>query len=419
MGKSLKRELVIVSLGSALLLVGVYTALLPFYFEAGLRNAVSILSNIEAASFDDALKRDPETPLPRFRNASVYLGYASLPEYIKRMFPQTVHEHGKMIDNEEDEDVAHVLMLPYDLHDGRRLYLVWTVTEERIAHFGNSREERLGYLTWGTTLVFTLVLLLTMYLVNNRVTRQMNRLSDWAAALDLENQLNPRPQFGYDELNVVAEQLQLAFRRTGEVLAREQRFLRFASHELRTPLMVIEANMELLDRQLGDDVAGNPGFARIHRSVRSMRHLVETLLWLSRGDSPADAAAERLNLTELVRELLDQHRHLLNRERVTVHFEAPEAFVTTIRSSCSIALSNLIRNAYQYTDSGTVDVAVEAGRFSICNVNDAERPPVTGHGDGGGLGLILVETVAERMGWRYSVEILPGGRRSTIAFGKS
>ena len=84
----------------------------------------------------------------------------------------------------------------------------------------------------------------------------MNRLSDWAAALDLENQLNPRPQFGYDELNVVAEQLQLAFRRTGEVLAREQRFLRFASHELRTPLMVIEANMELLDRQLGDDVAG-------------------------------------------------------------------------------------------------------------------------------------------------------------------
>lgn len=418
-GKSLRRELAAVSLGSALLVVGVYTALLPFYFETGLREAVTILSNIEAASFDDALRSDPETPLPRFQHARVYLGYASLPEYIKHMFPPTAHEHGRMIGNEEEGDQDLVLMVPYDLHDGQRLYLVWTITDEHVTRFGSSTEEGLDYLTWGTTLVFTLILLLTMYLVNNRVTHQMHRLSDWAAALDLENQSNPRPRFGYDELNVVADQLQLAFRRIGEILAREQRFLRFASHELRTPLMVIEANMELLDRQLGDGVAGYPGFARIRRSARSMRRMVETLLWLSRSDAPADTAVERLNLSELVRELLDEHRHLLERKRVTVRFESADAFVMTIRSSCSIALSNLIRNAFQYTDKGTVDVAVEAGRFSICNVNDTDHPPATGHGDNFGLGLVLVETVAERMGWRYSVEILAGGRCAMIEFRES
>ena len=417
--KSLRLELAVVSLGLALLVVGVYTAMLPLYFEAGARSAVTVLSNIEAASFDNALRRDPETPLPRFQHARVYLGYASLPEYIKRMFPRTAHEHGRMIGNEEEQGEGEdlVLMVPYDLHDGRRLYVVWTVTDEQIAHFGHRKEERLHQLTWGITLVSTLVVLLTLYLVNNRVARQMNRLSDWAAALDLENQSNPRPRFGYDELNVVAGRLQLAFRRIGEVLAREQRFLRFASHELRTPLTVIEANTDLLARQLGDGVTGNPGFARICRSAGSMRRLMETLLWLSRGDEAADAAAKRLNLTELVRELLAEHRHLLERKRVMVRFESPDVFVTTIRSSCSIALSNLIQNAFQYTDRGTVDVAVETGRFSIWNANDVDHAPAKGHGVG--LGLILVETVAERMGWRYSVEILAGSWRATIEFGES
>ena len=66
----------------------------------------------------------------------------------------------------------------------------------------------------------------------------------------------------------------------------QDRFTADASHALRTPLAVLQGNADILERWGGNDPAVlSDSIASIQRQARYMNELVDSLLFLARGDS--------------------------------------------------------------------------------------------------------------------------------------
>ena len=82
-------------------------------------------------------------------------------------------------------------------------------------------------------------------------------------------------------------------------------------------------------------------------------------------------------------------------------------------------LANLIRNAFQYTDEGEVLITVSADSLTVFNKNTEALSDEEPGGDsdyGFGLGLLLVEQIAQRLEWLYQYEGYDDGRCSITFF---
>ncbi|MCZ2943373.1 hypothetical protein NYY89_20630, partial [Acinetobacter baumannii] len=84
----------------------------------------------------------------------------------------------------------------------------------------------------------------------------------------------------------------------------------------------LKANIELLAMQSGGVLP--PPLQRIERSVLNMQLIAETLLWMSR-ENPEPLPQEHIDVSELVGELIQQHRYLIgNRDidlMINIHNE--------------------------------------------------------------------------------------------------
>jgi signal transduction histidine kinase len=133
----------------------------------------------------------------------------------------------------------------------------------------------------------------------------------------------------------------------------------------------------------------------------------------------------------LVEQVVDTQRPHVANKPVTVRVEIEQPLEATAPSSVvSVALSNLIGNAFKYTQAGEVIVTVGHGRVTIedtgpgINAEDAEKLFERGVrgttvGKGGGLGLAIVRRLCELYGWKVTLAPRPqGGATAMIEFGR-
>ena len=320
-------------------------------------------------------------------------------------------------------------------HGGDERYLVgmWRMPQgkELILLYGPDEEEEIPEpvmallidIVEDVGLIFALSLLVAMVviaLMTYRVIRPIRKLELWANRLSLDNMNEPLPSFTYKELDAVALPLQQAFQRIDEMLSKEQFLLRTTSHELRTPIAVVATNVELLQRivnrhPLPDE--GNITIQRIQRTAQNMKELTETILWLGRDGEEA-LPQERLDLDVLLRELVEVNHYLIDGKQVEMHQDIRASQVTAAYTPCRMVISNLLRNAMQYTFQGDIHIQVRDNRICILNQNRTEHTfDKTTLDYGYGLGLALVERICNRMHWCYSNEEIAGGRRVEVVFG--
>ena len=83
-----------------------------------------------------------------------------------------------------------------------------------------------------------------------------------------------------------------------------------------------------------------------------------------------------------------------------------------------VVIGNLLRNAFFYTESGTVSLRLETARLTISDTGVGMPPEVLAHvferhykGDassGAGVGLSLVKRICDRYGWPIFIRSEPG-----------
>ena len=231
-----------------------------------------------------------------------------------------------------------------------------------------------------------------------------------------------------DEVGVLAR----AFaRRTDELqqfLTRERLFTGDVSHELRTPLTIMLGAAELLQAQLADRPAQLAVTERIRRVAAETSERVAAMLLLSRAPDAVDAP--RIELNPLIRSEIERCQHILTGKPVQCRLECTERVWLDVHPElAAIAIGNLLRNACQHTDAGTIVVRLTKDQLVIEDSGSGLPPHVRErlferfvHGgkhasEGAGLGLSIVKRVIEYVGWDIRLEIpADGGSRFIISF---
>ena len=421
MGRSMRRYLLRFLLVITSITALTYTVLMIYYLYAGVVGEAFYDLELAGAMYARDYEKDPRTPLPQGWLLKSYLGVENLPAHVLKEFPAGTHELGGRMYHEpdwEDEEGDYILFLPYSLHDGKTLYLVKTYGAETDELAGYPRLELLFLISFPIGVAVVLIIFLAVRYMLKRLYQPVKRLNQWAGELSPTGLAAPLPDFEFSEVNELARQLHGNLSDLGHALEREQRFLRNASHELRTPVAVIQSNLELLDR-LNPEVPPReqPVRERLHRAGTAMGHLIETLLWLAM-DEARIPDKESVALDELCREIIRDNRYLLaDKPGVAVCVDTEASQIHAVPHGVRMAVANLVRNAFQYTQEGQVTITVSRATVQVENVNqNGEMVDETGSDYGVGIGLTLVAQIAQKAGWDYENQAIFGGRLARLCF---
>ncbi len=167
-----------------------------------------------------------------------------------------------------------------------------------------------------------------------------------------------------------------------ELRTTEERRLRLigdVAHELRNPLSTIEGTMEgLLD---GVVPATDETFARIGREAARLRRLADDLSSLSAAGEPGRIVRSIVDLAAIARDVVAQLEPQAQAKTLSLRLETPARAVLADgdRDRLTQVLTNVVGNAVQYTDSGSVSVTVETAPHDVVvTVSDTGRGLASG-----------------------------------------
>ncbi|HZX71220.1 MAG TPA: HAMP domain-containing sensor histidine kinase [Rhodanobacter sp.] len=187
---------------------------------------------------------------------------------------------------------------------------------------------------------------------------------------------------------------------------RERNFTRDASHELRSPLTVIKMSGDMLADEPGLSDFGARSVQRIHRASRELEMLVEALLVLAR-DAGTLVDKERFVVNEVLERELEAARELFAGRPIKLRLEQPASFALEgSRQVFSVLCWQLLRNACQQAQRGSVVISVEPGVVSVSNKPDPDDaggagPPAI---DRHGFELAIARQISDRFGWPLELQ---------------
>jgi two-component system, OmpR family, phosphate regulon sensor histidine kinase PhoR len=245
-------------------------------------------------------------------------------------------------------------------------------------------------------------------------------------------------RFAADMLGVSAEQHQLweARRRAEQADLSRRELIMNVSHELRTPIATIQAHIDSMLLPEADRPAPAETERRLRITAvetRRLSELIEDLLMLARADSnELKVTARRTDLGPIVDQVVQSMAPLARQERqVTLKQEStPDgSWAVADPDRLTQVLSNLVRNAINYTpEGGVVSIQVAGGdpdRMQI-GVSDTGMGISTSDLDhvferfyradssrarnsgGFGLGLSIARELVEAMGGTLTATSQPG-----------
>lgn len=193
------------------------------------------------------------------------------------------------------------------------------------------------------------------YALARRALAPVSRMADQARTITAERLSERLPVINPDdELGHLALVFNDTFARLEHSFEQLRRFTSDASHELRTPLTAIRSVGEVGLRAHRDEKVYREIIGSMLEEADRLGRLVDSLLTLSRADAgQVKLARERVDLTELAREVVNHLGVLAEEKRQVVSVEATGSVYATVdRLVLRQAVINLIDNAIKYTPEG-------------------------------------------------------------------
>ncbi|WP_076593236.1 sensor histidine kinase [Herminiimonas arsenitoxidans] len=241
-----------------------------------------------------------------------------------------------------------------------------------------------------------------------------------AAVMDKKSKAELPLLNNQDELGILARSFAAHTAELKQFLARERFFTGDVSHELRTPLTIIIGASELLVEQTATQPALHAPAQRILRAAKEATNCVGVLLLLARRPDTIDRPLT--SISEVIRSEIERGQPLVRDRPISLHFQEGKDFSVFGRKELlSSAIGNLIRNACEYTDEGSVVVSIQDHSVLVEDTgpgvpdiirarlkNDPSQPALIGSA-GSGLGLALAIRICEYLGAKLEHDDRPQG----------
>jgi two-component system sensor histidine kinase TctE len=204
--------------------------------------------------------------------------------------------------------------------------------------------------------------------------------------------------------------------RVQKQMAAQRRFVTNAAHQLRTPLTLLATQAGVAARE-ADPARRDEALQALTRSTRQVSRLAEQLLTLTRAEPGSRAPrAERLDMAEVARKVLEAHAEEALRRGVDIGLEAEgRAPVVGDGTMLREMVVNLVDNALRYTPApGEITVGVTFDDAQVVltvedsgpGIAESERDQVFERfyrimgtqAEGSGLGLAIVREVVDGAG---------------------
>jgi two-component system, OmpR family, sensor kinase len=273
-----------------------------------------------------------------------------------------------------------------------------------------------------------------------RPVQTITRAAQSISANDLHQRLNLNTR---DELGELARTFDGMLDRLQAAFDRQRRFTADASHELRTPLAILTLESERVLEGKRSAEEYRRALVLVRSETGFMTHLVEEMLTLARMDSgQVSLKRELLDLSDIAVDAVERFLPLATRNNIQlITGDLPELPIEGDRTALGQMVGNLIDNALKYTPPATGQwVRVETGerieqnkslawlrvsdsgpgisadalprlfeRFYRADEARSRNPDDNDEVPGSGLGLSIVQRIAELHGGSVSVHNVPEG----------
>ncbi len=278
-------------------------------------------------------------------------------------------------------------------------------------------------------------------------SRQITKpLSDLKQAVESNHQHLAELTHLPSEVGVLARAIDDKNHKLEQYLQREQLFTGDVSHELRTPLTIIMGASEVLELRLTTDPNLRAFATRINHTAKETSEIISALLLLSRAPEKLDTPSTSINRITLNE--VERLSYLLRHKSVVCTVKADCEYDACVRPELlKMALGNLIKNAFQYTDEGEVVITIDADKITVSDTGLGiseemmpllyerferlhsattnyskdqvllEKNPTSYKMEGTGLGLSIVQRITTHMGWQLTHQPNPlGGSTFIISY---
>jgi signal transduction histidine kinase len=226
---------------------------------------------------------------------------------------------------------------------------------------------------------------------------------------------------GRDEISLLASTFNEMLDKLKEAFDTQRRFVDDAGHELRTPITVIRGHLELLDE---DPEERHKTLALVSDELDRMQRIVNDLLVLARSEREGFLDLTTVDVAELTNEVfskagalgqrdwrlkgLGRGRIVADRQRLTqALMQLAQNAVQHTSDGDAIELGSVLRNGQArmwVRDSGDgISLADQDRIFERFSRGGGRRPS-----EGAGLGLAIVQAIAQAHHGRVKLESRPG-----------
>lgn len=203
------------------------------------------------------------------------------------------------------------------------------------------------------------------------VSRPIAKLRAYVKALKagLEPAL---PYLGNNEISQLAHTL-YEMKNSLEGRQHIQHYVQSLSHELKSPLSSIVGASELLLEHKFVKAEGQKFLENIDIEAKRMEDLINSLLELSNLESLAEIKhKEKVNLSKLLQECINQHKILLKHKELKFNLElGRDIYCVVDRLLISLAINNIINNAIEFSPKkSTITVSITANESVQIRISD-------------------------------------------------
>ena len=332
---------------------------------------VNDLSQKELVAAVEEIYEDPEK-FENFNDGIYYIKYNEQNEIIAGKFPK-------------DFDIALAFSIEdiniYQVENKKFLYYDTRLQDEDdwirgIYPLGKVQKEI--EILWNIAIALSVLFLIFVVIVGYRIIKnafkpvkqisntalEIKRSKDFSNRIELEDSND-------DEIHKMASTFNEMLDTVEEVFIHEKQFSSDVSHELRTPITVILAQSDYA-LQYSDTVEeAKESLEVINRHAKRMTNLINQIMELSKLERQKEIEKERINLSNIVLQLLEDYKPLLESKNLNLVYNVEKDLrIQGNKIMLERVFLNILMNAVKFTKTNIEISLTREDKTAVLKIRD-------------------------------------------------